>query len=116
MGLSYNSEIQRERPGRARQCKDYPDVAPVGTNPSLLVLGEVGAAEPECDVGNQRLQNKILKINSRNVKTYRKYLGLGVERLLPDHHEAVGKVEHEEEDSAGRSSNVGSGGVNLCYF
>ena len=84
----------------------------MGTNPSLLVLGEVGAAEPECDVGNQRLQNKILKINSRNVKTYRKYLGLRVERLLPDHHEAVGEIEHEEDDSPGRSSDVGSLEIN----
>ena len=39
-----------------------------------------------------------------------------MERLLPDDHEAVGEVEHEEDYSSGGGSNVGSVGVNLYYF
>ena len=35
-----------------------------------------------------------------------------MERLLPDDHEAVGEVEHEEDDSSGRSGNVGSLEIN----
>ena len=48
--------------------------------------------------------------------TYRNNLGLGVERLLPHHHEAVREVENEENNSTSGSSNVGSAGENLHYL
>ena len=48
----------------------------------------------------------------KNCSAYRKCLGISVEALLPDDHEAVGEVEHEEDDSSGRSSDVGSLEIN----
>ena len=38
---------------------------------------------------------------------YREYFGFRIQGFLPDHHEAVGQVEHEEDDAPGCSSYVG---------
>ena len=102
-------------------CEDwtesYPNVTPLSTNPSLLEVGEVGTAKPKCDVGNQTLSKCLLQLSdSLYIQTYGDDLDVGVYGLLPDDHEAVGEVEHEEDQSSGGGSNVGSVGVNLYYF
>ena len=38
---------------------------------------------------------------------YREYFGFRIQGFLPDHHEAVGQVEHEEDDAPSCRGYVG---------
>ena len=74
-----------------RQGTD-PYVTPLSSHSRLFVVTEVSATKPKCNVGHKTWEN----------------LGIGLQHLLPDHHETVGKIETEEDDSSCSCSNVGS--------